>query len=241
MTSIEVLQSVSYLLGLIEAREWETFRSFTLEPSPEHFRARTNVIAQTPELNGMTLLHAAVKCDPPPELVLDMIEICPDLLAARDCLGRTPLHVAAGSGVAPMLIQILAHVYPSACDVQDVDGKTPLHFACDSSSVLFEDDNHNESATHQWAQQPCHDAIRALLSGSLAAATIEDSDEMNPVEHAIMSNAPLKTVKLLQNAAAKHLQGTSTCPGPTTMSLRRVSMANSDASVSALGGKKIIK
>jgi hypothetical protein len=109
--------------------------------------------------------------------------------------------------------------------------------------VLFEDDHKNESATHQcqWAQQPCHDAIRALLSGSLAAATIEDSDEMNPVEHAIMSNAPLKTVKLLQNAAAKHLQGTSTCPGPTTMSLRRVSMANSDASVSALGGKKIIK
>eukprot|EP00984_Skeletonema_dohrnii_P019374 scaffold9231_cov79-Skeletonema_dohrnii-CCMP3373.AAC.1 len=70
MTSTEVLQSVSYLLGLIEACEWETFRSFTLEPSPAHFRARTNVIAQTPELNGMTLLHAALKCDPPPELVL---------------------------------------------------------------------------------------------------------------------------------------------------------------------------
>eukprot|EP00985_Skeletonema_marinoi_P020287 scaffold12004_cov89-Skeletonema_marinoi.AAC.2 len=209
MTSTEVLQSVSYLLGLIEAREWEKFRSFTLEPSPAHFRARTNVIAQTPECYGMTLLHAAAKCNPPPELVLDMIEICPDLLAARDCLGRTPLHVAAGSGVAPILIQILAHVYPSACDVQDVDGKTPLHFACDSSSVLFEDDHNNESATHLWAQQPCHDAIRALLSGSLAAATIEDSDEMNPVEHAIMSNASLKTVKLLQNAAAKHLQGTS--------------------------------
>ena len=147
MTSTEVLQSVSYLLGLIEAREWEKFRSFTLEPSPAHFRARTNVIAQTPECYGMTLLHAAVKCNPPPELVLDMIEICPDLLAARDCLGRTPLHVAAGSAAAPILIQILAHVYPSACDVQDVDGKTPLHFACDSSSVLFEDDHNNESAT----------------------------------------------------------------------------------------------
>eukprot|EP00985_Skeletonema_marinoi_P017716 scaffold9780_cov80-Skeletonema_marinoi.AAC.1 len=140
--------------GIDRSSEWEKFRSFTLEPSPAHFRARTNIIAQTPELNGMTLLHATAKCNPPPELVLDMIEICPDLLAARDCLGRTPLHVAAGSGVAPLLIQILAHVYPSACDVQDVDGKTPLHFACDSSSVLFEDDHNNESATHLWAQQP---------------------------------------------------------------------------------------
>jgi len=85
MTSIEVLQSVSYLLGRIEAREWETIRSFTLEPSPAHFRARTNVIAQTPECYGMTLLHAAVKCDPPPELVLDMVEICPDLLDSTSC------------------------------------------------------------------------------------------------------------------------------------------------------------
>eukprot|EP00984_Skeletonema_dohrnii_P020875 scaffold10284_cov95-Skeletonema_dohrnii-CCMP3373.AAC.2 len=58
---------------------------------------------------------------------------------------------------------------------------------------------------------------------------------MNPVEYAIMSNASLKTVELLQNAAAKHLQGTSTCPGPTTMSLRRVSMANSDTSASGKG------
>eukprot|EP00984_Skeletonema_dohrnii_P022442 scaffold11572_cov95-Skeletonema_dohrnii-CCMP3373.AAC.2 len=178
----------------------------------------------------MTLLHAAVKCNPPTELVLDMIEICPDLLAARDCLGRTPLHVAAGSAAAPRLIKILAHVCPPACEVQDVDGKTPLHFACDSSCELFEDkDDETESAT---LRAPCHDAICALLSESLAAATIEDAEEMNPLEHAIMSNASLKIVKLLQNAAAKHLQGDSmsTSLGPTTMSLRRVSMAASDTS-----------
>eukprot|EP00984_Skeletonema_dohrnii_P014610 scaffold6153_cov71-Skeletonema_dohrnii-CCMP3373.AAC.2 len=227
MISFEVLESVSYLLGLIDARKWDTFRSYALEPSPAHFRARTDVIAQIPEFNGMTLLHAALKCDSPPELVLDMIAIWPDLLAARDCLGRTPLHVAAGSAADPRLIKILAHVCPVACDVQDVDGKTPLHFACDSSSVLFQDDHNNESAT---TRPPCHDAICALLSESLAAATIEDADEMSPLEHAIMSNASLKTVKLLQNAAVKHLQGTSS-PGPTTMSLRRVTMANNDTSV----------
>ena len=207
MISFEVLESVSYLLGLIDARKWDTFRSYALEPSPAHFRARTDVIAQIPEFNGMTMLHAALKCDPPQQLVLDMITICPDLLAARDCLGRTPLHVAAGSAAAPRLIKILA--CPVACDVQDVDGKTPLHFACDSSSVLFQDDHNNESAT---PRPPCHDAICALLSESpLAVATIEDADEMSPLEHAIMSNASLKTVKLLQSAAAKHLQGTSMC------------------------------
>ena len=152
-----------------------------------------------------------------------MIEICPDLLSARDCLGRTPLRVAAGSAVDPRLIKILAHVCLAACDVQDVDGKTPLHFACDSSSVLFEDVHNNESAT---PRPPCYDVICAPLSESLAAATIEDADEMNPLEHTIMSNASLKSVKLLQSAAAKHLQGASmsTSLGPTTISLRRVSI-----------------
>ena len=233
MTSVEVLESISYLLGLIDARKWEAFRSYALEPSPAHFRARTNVIAQIPEFNGMTLLHAALKCDPPPELVLDMIEICPDLTAVRDCLGRTPLHIAAGSAVAPRLIKIIAHVYPDACDAQDIDGRTPLHFACDSSSVLFEDDD-DETDEAKKPQPICHDAVCALLSESLVAATIEDADEMSPLEHAIMSNASLRTVKLLQHASAKHLQmtSTSTCPGPTTMSRRRVSleMENGDTS-----------
>ena len=215
MTVQEVIESVSYLLGLIDAREWETFRTYVLEPSPAHFRARTDVIAQIPEFNGMTLLHAAVKCDPPLELVLDMIKICPELTAARDCLGRTPLHVAAGSAAAPSLIKILVHACPAACDAQDADGKTPLHFACDSSSVLFADDKEESSPP----KPPCHDVICALLSGSLAAATIEDVDEMTPLEHAIMSNASLRTTKLLQAASAKHLQAsssTSPCPGPTT-------------------------
>ena len=205
-----IIEFVSYLLGLIDAREWDTFRSYTLEPSPAHFRARTDIIAQIPEFNGMTLLHAAVKCGPPLELVRDMIRICPELTAHRDCLGRTPLHVAAGSGAAPSLIKILVHVCPAACDVQDADGKTPLHFACDSSCVLFASDNDDtkkESSAPKSA--PCHDVICALLSGSLAAATIEDADDMNPIEYAITSSASLETIKMLQAAARKHLRATS--------------------------------
>ena len=221
--SFQVVESVSYLLGLIDAREWDTFRSYTLEPSPAHFRARTDIIAQIPEFNGMTLLHAAVKCDPPLGLVRDMIRICPELTSDRDCLGRTPLHVAAGSGAAPSLIKILVCACPAACDVQDADGKTPLHFACDSSCVLFASDNDTKKESSTPKSAPCHDVICALLSGSLAAATIEDADEMKPVEYAIMSSASLETIKMLQAAARKHLKATSastscSCPGPPTMS-----------------------
>ena len=111
--SFEVIESVSYLLGLIDAPT-HTFRFYTLEPSPAHFRARMDIIARMPEFNGMTLLHAAVKCDPPLELVRDMIKICPELTTHRDRLGRTPLYVAAGSGAAPSLIKILVRAWPDA-------------------------------------------------------------------------------------------------------------------------------
>ena len=80
-----------------------------------------------------------------------------------------------------------------------------MHFACDSSSVLFEE-NDDETDEAAKTQPISHDAIIcALLSESLAAATIEDEDEMSPLEHAIMCNASLRTVKLLQHAAAQQL------------------------------------
>lgn len=226
MTSIQVLESVSYLLGLIDARQWDKFRSYALEPSPAHFRARVRVISQIPEFNGMTLLHAAVKCDPPIDLVLDMIEICPDLTAAKDCLGRTPLHIAAGSSASPRLIKILAHVRPDSCDTQDIDGKTPLHFACDTSCELFEDDDVADASNAE--REPCHDSIHALLSESLVPTTVEDIDEMNPVEYAIMSGAPLKTVKLLQHASVKHLRESDGSELSATTMTRRVSDFSTD-------------
>jgi ankyrin repeat protein len=60
------------------------------------------------------------------------------------------------------------------------------------------------------------------------AATMEDDEEMTPLEHAIMNGASLKTVKLLQSAAAKTLRSrarsTSTSPSPETNKRRRVSL-----------------
>jgi hypothetical protein len=38
------------------------------------------------------------------------------------------------------------------------------------------------------------------------ASTIEDLDEMNAVEYAIMSDAPLKTIQMLQKASCRSLE-----------------------------------
>ena len=158
----------------------------------------------------MTLLHAALRFNPPLDIAAQMIRICPYLPAATDCLKRTPLHVAAGCKASASLIKLIARAHPAACVVQDEEGKTPLHFACDSSCVLFEDQNdaavddeNDASTSNQEQEPPNHKSIVALLSISLHATTLEDEEEMSPLEHAIMSNASLNTVKLLQTATRK--------------------------------------
>eukprot|EP00984_Skeletonema_dohrnii_P024932 scaffold14073_cov167-Skeletonema_dohrnii-CCMP3373.AAC.2 len=58
-----------------------------------------------------------------------MIRVCPEMSAAKDCLGRTPLHVASGLKASASLLKILAL---PGCVVQDEGGNTPLHFLCDA-------------------------------------------------------------------------------------------------------------
>ena len=70
---------------------------------------------------------------------------------------------------------------------------------CDSSCVHFEEDRDNvNSGTSR--QPPNHDAVAALLPYSLPAVTLEDDEDMSPLDHAIISNASWKTLKMLQSA-----------------------------------------
>eukprot|EP00984_Skeletonema_dohrnii_P029102 scaffold19446_cov155-Skeletonema_dohrnii-CCMP3373.AAC.1 len=200
-SSSKVIKSIEILLGIIERQDWISLRSVVLS-NPAYFQAITKAIANCPECNGMTLLHAAARSNPPTDIVATMMEMCPSLPAAKDCLGRTPLHVAAGSAAAPRLIKLIAHAHPASCDAQDEDGRTPLHFACDVACELFE----NSTPTEQAPREVCHDTIRALLSESMYASTIEDLDEMNAVEYAIMSDAPLKTIQMLQKASCRSFE-----------------------------------
>jgi len=173
MSRSEVIvgDSLIAFLNLIQMKDWEMFQYLALSSST-CFKALAATIADCPEFNGMTLLHAVVRFNPPLHLVAKMMEICPEMTTARDGLGRTPLHVAAGCRASPAVIKMVANADPTACDVKDDDGNTPLHFACDSSCVLFEGPRPPQQ------EPPDHDAICALLSESVYAATIEDNEEV---------------------------------------------------------------
>ncbi|KAL7447949.1 hypothetical protein ACHAWC_000228, partial [Mediolabrus comicus] len=136
-----MIHSIGDILELLPNQNWESFR-YNVLSSRDIFQHLASAISSCSQLNGMTLLHAIVKYDPPLDIVAQILEFCPDMPAAEDCLRRTPLHVAAGSRAPASLIELLARAHPAACDAQDEERKTPLHFACDSSCVLFEGDSH---------------------------------------------------------------------------------------------------
>lgn len=195
----QMLHYISLLLDIIETQDWETFESVALS-NPKAFQIISRRIANCPEFNGMTLLHACVRYDPPLHIVSQMIRLCPEMTEAQDCLKRTPLHVAAGTGASASMVKLLAKACPKSCDVQDEDGRTPLHFACDSSSELFDDQNDEPRGP------PSYEVVRALLSESLHAATLEDEDGMSALEYAITSDGSIKVVNLLQKATQKQIK-----------------------------------
>ena len=191
----DVMNYIKFLLGLIEAQDWIKLEDVALS-NPKTFKVISKSISDCEEFNGMTFLHACVRYDPPIKVLDKMIKLYPQALEEKDCLGRTPLHVAAGSGASPWVIKLLTMNYPKACNVQDEDGRTPLHLACDTSCELFEYDQDLSRCPRSLDI----DTIRVLLTGSLAAVTLEDVDQMNAYEYAIVSDAPIEVVSLLQKA-----------------------------------------
>jgi len=194
--------SLAYLFRLIEANDWRRLnRVFLTEPEGRKtFQQLAALVADSSSFNGMTILHACSRFNPPPHVILRIIELCPDAPRARDCLDRTPLHVMAGTCAASFVIEVLVDAFPEACMMQDMDGRTPLHFACDSSCELFEDNNSKNSIPRP---PPSYRTIDVLVKASYDSVILEDEDGMSAIEYALCSNADLQTVKLLQRAAQK--------------------------------------
>mmetsp|Transcript_27511 Transcript_27511/g.59126 ORF Transcript_27511/g.59126 Transcript_27511/m.59126 type:complete len:268 (+) Transcript_27511:53-856(+) len=224
MASSNSKSMVFDVLYMIKDQNWKTLELFALS-KPKPFQILSESISRCSQFNGMTLLHLCAQHDPPINLMQHMINVHPQALGEEDCLGRTPLHVAASSGASSRVIKCFVENYPQACDVQDKFGRTPLHLACDTSSEIFEDGEYQESPKPSRCP-PSLGTVRILLSGSLAAVTLDDDDEMNTVEYAILSDAPLAVVKLLQKASQWALRKREMEKSQRTCPMNRVRFAS---------------
>ena len=197
-------QHLDLLLDVIRSQRWQSFETIALS-NPDVYQMINNALP-THGKDTMTLLHAVLRYNPPLETVIKMMlqhqvvgtNDCNmiDAVRAQDSMGRTPLHIAAACDADAMIIKLLGNADPMTCSTLDTDGRTPLHLAC------MNDDN---DASHNPTRHgpPSIANVRALLSVSLEPALIEDEDDMSALEYAIISDANIDVVKLLQLATMK--------------------------------------
>ncbi|KAL3762094.1 hypothetical protein ACHAW5_007868 [Stephanodiscus triporus] len=188
------IRFLATLLNIIKSRSWKEFEHIIIS-NPNAFQSFSLTISCSTQLNGMTILHACVRSNPPTNIVRLLLALVPESLCHVDCLHRTPLHVAVGTRADLSVIQLLADAYPAACSVQDMDGKTPLHLACDSSCELFEGDY--EKLPHD---PPSIGVVFVLVRAWPWSVPLEDKDDTSALEYAILSDSSIEVVKLLQHA-----------------------------------------
>jgi ankyrin repeat protein len=147
---------------------------------------------------SLVSLNLCIQHDPPTYIVELLLLTSPESLTHFDSFHRTPLHIAVGTGANLSVVRLLAYAHPAACSVRDVDGKTPLILACDSGSCgkLYENDFRDETT---W-ESPSIALVWTLIHAYPLSITLEDDDETNALEHAIISGASIEVVEVIQHA-----------------------------------------
>ena len=190
----EDVSRLTLLLSIINNGDWQEL-AYSILNNPTKFVAFCDKLTRCPELNGMSILHATFRNNPPQTIVKLLLKLVPEAAQCVDCLGRLPLHIATGTRADLVSIQLLATAYPQGCCAQDADGKTPLHMACDTQCELFEsvdDDSETELSP------PSLEVVKTLIKANPSCVQLEDQDGMSALEHAIFSDSDLKVVKFLQ-------------------------------------------
>lgn len=130
---------------------------------------------------GRNALHVLCMNQPPLDIVQKFIDVCPDLAIDTDMNLWTPLHAAVYSTTNRSIVECLLSANSRAVEMMDTKGRTALNIAAQRSNL---------------------EVIRALIACYPRAVLIEDTEGMTPLEHAIVSEAPLCIVQNLMKTTA---------------------------------------
>eukprot|EP01083_Nonionella_stella_P160237 523566_1 len=62
------------------------------------------------------------------EILLELIETCPDAVSDKDEFGRIPLHLACRNNISLSGVKALIEAYPESCALKDYNGHTAFTY-----------------------------------------------------------------------------------------------------------------
>ena len=185
------------IIEQIEHRRWSTLAD---DMTADKLRSLDS--QATNDTDRAPVLHHVLHYDPPLTIVSKVTQVLPESLVRRDSLGRTPLHVAVEKGASHFIVSHLIKSLPQACNVKDHEGKTPLHRCFDGQYQCFQRDRRGELTKYELEKGST--IVEALVDASPSSLDIEDDSGMCSLELAILSEAPIHIVKLLQRVKRCH-------------------------------------
>jgi len=177
------IAQLSTLADMIKKRDWDLL--FIELRAQEELRVR--------EGKGL-LLHLALRFDAPLSIISQLTHVINNSASHRDAEGRLPLHVAISKVSQLSVISHVLMLNPRACTSVDNQGSTPLHICFD------------ENVMHAFKASQFRELVRTLVQSSPESLAIEDRSSICPIERAILSDAPLKVVLLMQLSKRNYLR-----------------------------------
>ena len=184
--------SCEKLIKLIQQHRWNKVLSFVSNLDAEGEQKVRSYVTNA----GGTCTHELCYFDAPLEIIIAIIDFCPQHVQRTDNENRTPLFTAAACGASALVISSLIALYPRALEIKDKGGRTPLIAACmhehfggvmrDGQSLRYRQNS----------------VIEELLFADSSAALVADTDGITALEYAILGNAGKAAVNLLQKATA---------------------------------------
>jgi len=168
------------IFDMIRQKEWRKFRKMLKSTAK-----RKKIIDRTKNWRDdmhRNILHILCEHQPPHDIAKKVIDIFPQFAAATDKDLRTPLHVAIVSVTNIFVVECLLASHLESGEMMDVAGRTPLSLAAEKSNL---------------------EVVRVLILLHPHVITMEDNQGMTPLEHAIVSEAPMSVVKRLQIATVQ--------------------------------------
>jgi len=149
------------------------------------------------------ILHYACQFNAPLRTMMELSRTFPTSLDATDVYGRYPIHLAVSYGCSLDVIRFLIQRKPSGAGAQDAYGKTPLHYIGDLYGCYLNAFLHNYFDMIQF-EDVVRDAllvVELLVKAAPQSINVEDEEEMNPIEYALLGASNIKVIKKMQKAS----------------------------------------